>query len=195
VRSTITTDPNGSHPRWWTAGFEAEEFFEHLGENGCWLFFTAAPIKASDGTIIGAIETLWDNTETPACRSRTPQYTRASKKASEPLSQIIQGSTMPTFVLQPGSCDYPLEPGLEKLTGFPAARMIGTRRQWEPFWESERPSMADVIMEQRSEAEIRELYGQRWRKSKLIEDAYEAEVLLSPNWAMGGGGAGLPPRR
>jgi hypothetical protein len=33
--------------------YEAEEFFEHLGESGRWLIFTAAPIKASDGTVGG----------------------------------------------------------------------------------------------------------------------------------------------
>ncbi|MCP3899267.1 MAG: PAS domain S-box protein, partial [Desulfobacteraceae bacterium] len=43
--------------------YEAEEYFEHLGEDGKWFFFTAAPIKASDGTIVGAIETLLDKTE------------------------------------------------------------------------------------------------------------------------------------
>ena len=43
--------------------YEAEEFFPHIGEDGKWFFFTAAPIKASDGTIVGAIETLLDKTE------------------------------------------------------------------------------------------------------------------------------------
>jgi PAS domain S-box-containing protein len=43
--------------------YEAEEFFQNLGENGKWIFFTAAPIKGPDGQIVGAIETLWDKTE------------------------------------------------------------------------------------------------------------------------------------
>jgi two-component system NtrC family sensor kinase len=42
--------------------FEAEDFFPHFGEHGCWLFFTAAPIRDSGGRIIGAIETLQDVT-------------------------------------------------------------------------------------------------------------------------------------
>jgi PAS domain S-box-containing protein len=159
-------------------GFEAEEFFEHLGEDGRWLFFTAAPIKASDGTIIGAIETLWDNTETRRSEVECRNYTHRIEENERTLSQIIQGSTIPTFVLNRDHVVTHWNRALEKLTGFPAARMIGTRRQWEPFWESERPSMADVIMEPRSEAESRELYGQRWRKSSLIEDAYEAESFF-----------------
>lgn len=42
--------------------FEAEDYFPDLGEDGKWLFFTAAPVKNSEGQIIGAIETLQDIT-------------------------------------------------------------------------------------------------------------------------------------
>ena len=41
----------------------AEDFFPNLGENGKWLFFTAAPIEDLDGDIIGAIETFQDITK------------------------------------------------------------------------------------------------------------------------------------
>ena len=44
--------------------YEAEYFFPNLGPNGKWCWFTAAPIKAPDGTIIGAIETLWTKPKT-----------------------------------------------------------------------------------------------------------------------------------
>jgi len=43
--------------------YQAEDFFPHLGKDGKWLFFTAAPLKNSRGEIIGAIETLQDITE------------------------------------------------------------------------------------------------------------------------------------
>ncbi|WP_319407071.1 PAS domain S-box protein [uncultured Desulfosarcina sp.] len=159
-------------------GFEAEEYFDHLGDGGCWLFFTAAPIKASDGTIIGAIETLWDNTENRRAEVERRKYTRRIEESERTLSQIIQGSTIPTFVLNRDHVITHWNQALEKLTGYPAARMVGTRHQWEPFWESERPCMADVLMEQQSEAELSMLYGEHWRKSTLIEDGYEAEVFF-----------------
>jgi PAS domain S-box-containing protein len=159
-------------------GFEAEEFFEHLGDGGRWIFFTAAPIKASDGTIIGAIETLWDNTEKQRAEVERRDYTRRIEESERTLSQIIQGSTIPTFVLNRDHVITHWNQALEKLTGYPAARMVGTRHQWEPFWESERPCMADVIMEQHSEQALGALYGERWRKSVLIEGAYEAEIFF-----------------
>jgi PAS domain-containing protein len=43
--------------------YEAEVFFPKMGKGGKWLFFTAAPIRATDGSVAGAIETFWDTTE------------------------------------------------------------------------------------------------------------------------------------
>ena len=43
-------------------GYEGEDFFPTLGENGKWLFFTAAPVKDAKDKIVGAIETLQDIT-------------------------------------------------------------------------------------------------------------------------------------
>jgi hypothetical protein len=74
---------------------------------------------------------------------------------------------------------------LEQLTGYPASQMVGTTRQWVPFWDSERPSMADVILDQKSDQEIWDLYGGKWKKSELIDGAYEAEVFF-PKLGNGG---------
>ena len=57
-------------------GYEAEDFFPALGENGKWLFFTAAPLRDADGNVTGAIETLQDITE----RKRAEETVRRSEK-------------------------------------------------------------------------------------------------------------------
>ncbi|MFC1839342.1 PAS domain S-box protein [Thermodesulfobacteriota bacterium] len=44
-------------------GYEVENFFPSLGEKGKWLFLTAAPLKDTNGKVIGAIETLQDVTQ------------------------------------------------------------------------------------------------------------------------------------
>ena len=43
--------------------YEAEGFFPEIGENGKWLFFTAAPLTNAEGKVFGAVETLQDITE------------------------------------------------------------------------------------------------------------------------------------
>jgi two-component system, NtrC family, sensor kinase len=43
--------------------YEAEGYFDSLGTNGRWLFFTAAPLRNAKGELVGAIETLQDITQ------------------------------------------------------------------------------------------------------------------------------------
>jgi PAS domain S-box-containing protein len=43
--------------------YEAEDFFPDIGDEGRWLFFTAAPLTDSEGNVFGALETLQDTTE------------------------------------------------------------------------------------------------------------------------------------
>jgi signal transduction histidine kinase len=165
--------------------FEAEHFFPALGENGRWCFFTAAPIQFPDGTVMGAIETLQDTTASKALEAERAQYTRETMERERTLFQIIQGLTFPTFVLDADHVITHWNKALEKLTGLPAHEMVGTSNQWMSFWESRRPSMADVILDQLGEAEIMRLYKDEWRKSTLIEGAYEAEHFFP---ALGDGG-------
>jgi len=43
--------------------FEAEDFFPGIGDDGIWLYFTAAEIRDQKGDIVGVLETLEDITE------------------------------------------------------------------------------------------------------------------------------------
>ncbi len=160
--------------------FEAEEFFSHLGEDGLWLFFTAAPIKTPDGNIIGAIETLQDRTAIKKANEETIRQNELLAAAQQEMAQLIQGSTVPTFVINQDHIVTHWNKAIEKLSGYGAEDIVGTNKQWLPFWKTERPSMADVVLDQTSEATIKKLYEGKWRKSSLIEDAYEAEMFL-PN--------------
>ena len=172
--------------------YEAEEYFEHLGDDGKWLFFTAAPIKNSQDITIGAIETIQDKTEEKRIQEERRQNNLALKEktcaisaSQQIMSQIIQGSTIPTFVIDVDHIITHWNRALETLTGLPAKDMVGTKNQWKPFYNHERPSMADVILDQVSEREIRHLYGTKWKKSALLEEAYEAEVFF-PKLGNGG---------
>ena len=167
--------------------YEAEEFFPQLGRDGKWVFFTAAPIKAPDGSTAGAIETLWDKTkeklveqERERQNKKLAQKVRELTASEKAMSQIILGSTIPTFVIDKDHTVTHWNRAMEKLTGYSTLDIVGTQKQWAPFYEKERPSMADVIVDQIGELEIKKLYGTKWRKSLLIDGAYEAEVFF-PN--------------
>jgi PAS domain S-box-containing protein len=91
------------------------------------------------------------------------------------LSQIIQGSTIPTFVINKSHIITHWNKAMERLSNILAEDVVGTNRQWEPFYGQKRPTMADLILEKSEEDEIKKFYGTKWRKSALIEGAFEAE--------------------
>jgi PAS domain S-box-containing protein len=114
-------------------------------------------------------------------KERSEHYVEIEKgliESKKILSQIIEGSTIPTFVLNKDHVVTHWNKAMEKLTGVQAATMVGTTRPSIPFWGLERPTMADVILDQIGEDEIKKLYGEQWRKSALIDEAYEAEVFF-----------------
>jgi PAS domain S-box-containing protein len=110
--------------------------------------------------------------------NRYVEIERELIESERALSQIIEGSTIPTFVLNKDHIVTYWNTAMEKLTGTPAESMVGTSRPSTPFWGTTRPTMADVILDQIGEDEIQKLYGEKWRKSALIEEAYEAEVFF-----------------
>jgi len=94
------------------------------------------------------------------------------------LSQIIQGSMIPTFIINNEHILTHWNRACEKLTGHNAYELVGTDRQWVPFRSAKRPTMADVIVGEMSEEEVSKYYGSSWRKSGLIDQAYEAEEFF-----------------
>ena len=62
---------------------------------------------------------------------------------------------------------------LEKYTGIKAESILGTTDQWRAFYPSERPVLADLLVDG-AYSEIPRWYPGKFSKSRLIEEAYEA---------------------
>lgn len=101
------------------------------------------------------------------------------------MFQIIQGSMIPTFIINNEHIVTHWNSACEELTGHKAYELVGTDRQWVPFRSAKRPTMADVIVGEMSEEEVAKYYGSSWRKSGLIKEAYEAEEFF-PHLGDGG---------
>jgi len=150
------------------AVFEAEDFFPACGNGGRWLFFSAAAIRNDAGEIIGAIETLQDITE----RRRAEAGLRDSEAY---LTQIVDGSSVATLVINAGHCVTHWNRACEAMTGTLARDIIGTSDQWKAFYPSKRPIMADLVLDDAGENAVDSLYHGRFRPSLLIPGGYEAE--------------------
>ncbi len=63
--------------------YEAIDYFPRLGHDGKWLHFTAAPLKDSEGRLIGAVETLQDITETKKAEEQIKLLSRQNIEIQE----------------------------------------------------------------------------------------------------------------
>jgi|GEM_PF-5024779 len=96
-------------------------------------------------------------------------------ESRERLSQIVQGSPIPTFVIDENHIITHWNKACAMMIGLSSAEMVGTRRQWQAFYLHERPVMADLVLDSAKEPRIAEFYAGKYRPSTLIEGAYEAE--------------------
>ena len=87
---------------------------------------------------------------------------------------IIEGSPIPTFVIDRQHKVIFWNKACEELTDFPAREMIGTDKHYMPFYGTRRPLIADLIVDQDING-LEKFYGtKRVKKSDRVEGAYEA---------------------
>ncbi|HON59027.1 MAG TPA: PAS domain S-box protein [Smithella sp.] len=130
--------------------YEATDFFPELGKKGKWLRFTAAAIRNSKGSIIGAIETLQDITQGKRAeeallkahedlekkvKERTlklAQTNKVLKETTDHLSLILEFLPIVSFTCkldEHWSINY-VSKRVREITGYPPAQF--TRRPL--FW-------------------------------------------------------------
>ncbi len=91
------------------------------------------------------------------------------------LAQIIDGNPVPTLVLNARHEITHWNRALEQVSGLAASQMVGTRSQWMPFYPTARPILADLLIDGANDAQVRSLYEDRFRRSEVVPDAWEAE--------------------
>jgi diguanylate cyclase (GGDEF)-like protein/PAS domain S-box-containing protein len=110
----------------------------------------------------------------------THQATRA-QGCSAPLredaiaNKFLEMLAVPAFVLDKDSRVIVWNRACERLTGVPAKEMIGTRDHWRSFYDVRRPTLADLVIQNRTE-EIDHLYF------KVQKDADLHGQLCAETW-------------
>ncbi|PIE61686.1 MAG: PAS domain-containing sensor histidine kinase [Desulfobacterales bacterium] len=94
------------------------------------------------------------------------------------LTQVIQGSMIPTFIINNEHILTHWNQACEKLTGQKAYELVGTDRQWVPFRSAKRPTLADMVVDGLDEAQITRYFGTSWRRSQIVQEALEAEEFF-----------------
>lgn len=93
---------------------------------------------------------------------------------SRMLARIIDGSSIPSFVINQKRRVIYWNTAIELLSGIKREDIIGTSDQWRAFYTERRPTMADLIVDEASAKKIESYYPDSYEQSRLIEGAYEA---------------------
>jgi two-component system sensor histidine kinase DegS len=107
------------------------------------------------------------------------------RRAEGMLTKIIDGSSIPAFVLDKRHAVTHWNTALESLSTIKKSEIIGTDEQWRAFYPAKRPVMADLIVDGATSNRIAEHYRGKYKKSGLIDGAYEAEDWF-PKMGRGG---------
>jgi len=99
----------------------------------------------------------------------------ALKESRDRLSEILQETSIPTFVIDNDHRVTHVNKAYENLTGISAEEIIGTRDHWKAFYPRESPTMADLIVDNVSEADIARYYKGRYQKSAFVGGGYQSE--------------------
>jgi diguanylate cyclase (GGDEF)-like protein/PAS domain S-box-containing protein len=81
-------------------------------------------------------------------------------------NQLMEMLAIPIFVLDTDSRVMIWNRACERLTGVPAGEIVGTDQHWHSFYEEPRPTLADLVMQNRTD-EIRHIYPRQARSNPV----------------------------
>ncbi len=140
---------------------QVESFDWYEERFGRYFSIKSAPIFDENGEIVKLVDLRRDIT--------------GLKSTEGMLVKIIDGSSIPTFVINKQHKVTHWNTALESLSAIKKEEIIGTDGQWGAFYPEKRPVMADLIVNRASTSEIEVHYPGRYRENGLIAGAYEAE--------------------
>ncbi len=155
-----------------TKQVESSDWYEE--RFGRYFSIKSAPIFDENGEIVKLVDLRRDIT--------------GLKSVEGMLTKIIDGSSIPTFVINKQHKVTHWNTALESLSAIKKEEIIGTDGQWRAFYSEKRPVMADLIVNRASTSEIEVHYPGKYRENRLIDGACEAEDWFP---ALGGNGRWL----
>jgi PAS domain S-box-containing protein len=102
----------------------------------------------------------------------------AQRQMQQLLAQIIEGSPVPTFVINQHHVVTHWNRACSQMTGVSAEDAITSRNHWHPFYESARPVLADLIVDGATDVDVNRLYQGKAHASPLVDGAFEVREFF-----------------
>jgi PAS domain S-box-containing protein len=94
------------------------------------------------------------------------------------LSQIIDGASVPSLVIDQYHRVKHWNTACEHMTGIKRHEVLGSRDAWKAFHKEKRPLLADMIVDGVDEATMQSLYGGKMVRSSNIDGGFEVEAFF-----------------
>jgi len=150
-------------------GYEAELFFSNLGENGQWLFFTAAPLIDESGEIVGAIETFQDVSERRRAEEALGMSERRYRTLLDFVPYAIGVLTMEGFPIY-------LNPGFTKVFGWTLDDLKGKKIPFVPQ-EAKRETVENLQRLYRDKILLRHESKRLTKDGRILDMSIRAAVF------------------
>ena len=128
--------------------------------------FTGNTRYTDDGAILSYQGIVRDIT-------RLRNVEEALRDSEEKLKSVICGSPVPQFVIDRDHTVVYWNRALEDVSGISAKEMVGTKQHWKAFYNTERPCMADLVVD-KIEVEIPNWYKGKDNKPDVVDGSYKA---------------------
>ncbi len=97
---------------------------------------------------------------------------------TEMLSQIIDGASVASLVIDQYHRVTHWNTACERMTGIKRNEVLGSREGWRAFYPEQRPLLADMIVDGVDEATMRSFYGGQMSLSSMIPGGVEVEAFF-----------------
>ncbi len=141
------------------------------------VIFNKATFTDLGGNVEGLVGVILDITE-------RKQAEEALRESEATLHSILQGSPTLQFVIDKDHRVISWNKAIEEYSGIKEGEVLGTRNQWKAFYDTERPILADLLLDEKVE-QIPEWYQGTLNNSQFVEGAYEATDFF-PNMGESG---------
>ncbi len=108
------------------------------------------PLRDDAGNSLGVVSVVRDI----SARKKAEEAILEQKAFTE---QLLQGSSVATFVINDRHEVILWNKACEELTGIPSSAMIGSSQPWKPFYDGPRPVLANLVLDRKA-GELSRLY-------------------------------------
>ncbi len=153
--------------------------YEIPDEHGTHQYFlvSGTPVFDDRGRFCGYRGTGRNITDQHRAELAIRESERRLLQSERMLSQIVDGTSIPTFVIDAEHRITHWNKACTQLTGKASETMLGQVHAWRAFYRTSRPTMADLIVDGADDTTLARYYDQ-YSRSSLIPGGIDAEAMV-----------------